>query len=88
MDAKWIQADAGGLPVDLLGPYENTEPNTRTLRVRYTIRVPHKFVPTVLGVTFTPRQLYDQLVMTIRANGEEVMLAHLVDWCCAACTRT
>jgi hypothetical protein len=26
--------------------------------------------------------------MTIRANGEEAMLGQLIDWVCAACTRT
>jgi hypothetical protein len=32
MDAKWIEADAGGPPVDLLGPYENTEADKDTTR--------------------------------------------------------
>jgi hypothetical protein len=26
--------------------------------------------------------------MTIQANGEEAILEHLIDWVCAACTRT
>jgi hypothetical protein len=35
MDAKWIDADAGGSPIPMLGPYKNAEPDTtRTLRVR------------------------------------------------------
>jgi hypothetical protein len=67
--------------------YENTITDTRTfLRVRYAIRVPHKYLPiVVLGVTYKPPQLYDELVVTIRANREEAMLEHLVDWVCAAC---
>jgi hypothetical protein len=50
--------------------------------------VPHKYIPTVLGVTYRARQLYDELVVNIRANGEEAMLKHLIDWVCAACTLT
>jgi hypothetical protein len=44
----------------------------------------------VLGVTsYQPRQLYDELVIiTNRANGEEAMLVHLVNWFCIACTLT
>jgi hypothetical protein len=91
MDAKWIDADAaagGTLAPTFLGPYEDVEPNTRVLRVRYAIRVPHKYLPLVLGVTYNPRQLHDELVITVRANGEEAMLTHLIDWVCAACNLT
>jgi hypothetical protein len=74
MDAKWINADARGPPVPMLGPYENAEPDTRTLRMRYAIRVPQKYLSIVLlGVTYQPHQLYDELVVTIRANGDEAM---------------
>ena len=92
MDTKWIDADAaaaaGAAPVPTLGPYENVEADTRILRVRYAIRVPHKYLPLVLGVTYKPRQLYDELVVNVRANGDEAMLTHLIDWVCAACTLT
>jgi hypothetical protein len=40
MDDKWIKVDAGGPPpVPMLGQYENADADTRTLRMRYTIRV-------------------------------------------------
>jgi hypothetical protein len=73
MDAKWIDADARGPPIPMLGPYENTDADTRrTLCMRYAIRVPQKYLPMVLGMQYQPRQLYDEeLIITIRANGEE-----------------
>jgi hypothetical protein len=88
MDAMWIAADAGGAPVTLLGPYVGADPDTRQLRARNAIRVRHKYVPLVLGNSFTPRQLWDQLVVPIFAAGEDAELEHLVNWCCVTCTHT
>ena len=58
MDHLWIEADAGGVPAPLLGPYAAGTPDTRVIRTRRMIRVPHKYVGLVLGERLEPRQLY------------------------------
>jgi hypothetical protein len=72
--------------VATVGPFVANTPGTDTIRTRTCMFVPTKYVHIVLDRRLTPRQLWEQLVGAIIANGDAVACAPLIDWVRTCCT--
>ena len=58
-----------------------------TVRTRYAMCVPPKYVPIFLGNRLTPREGFVAVEQAVRANEDEEAMAPLVDWLRVALTR-
>jgi hypothetical protein len=83
MDELW-----GAEPDDeLLGPFEDEDALISAARTRHIMYVPPKYVPIVPSRRLTPKELWFELVGTIRADGAEEDCEELVEWCKLTSTR-
>jgi hypothetical protein len=72
---------------ELLGPFVVTDAQVRRSSTRNMMYVPPRYVPIVAARRLTPRQLWTDLVGAIRADGNEVPCAALVNWVALALVR-
>jgi hypothetical protein len=73
--------------LELVGPFQATDPDTEAISVRRIAFLPHKYVPLVLGQAFTPRVLWATLRGAIVNGGDELSCAELINWMRVAITR-
>jgi hypothetical protein len=83
MDELW-----GAEPDDeLLGPFEDEDALIGASRTRHIMYVPPKYVPIIANRRLSPKELWFELVGTIRADGAEEDCEELVKWCMLAAIR-
>jgi hypothetical protein len=71
---------------DLLGPFEDEDALMTPSHTRHLMYVPPKYVPIVANQRLTPKELWFELVSTIRADGAEEDCYELINWCILAAT--
>jgi hypothetical protein len=71
-----------------LGPYAASDQDTEAVVTRGIVPVPQRYVHLVLGRAMTPRQLWVEVIETIRADGKLAECQPLVDWARVASTLT
>jgi hypothetical protein len=71
---------------DLLGPFEDKDALITSSRTRHLMYVPPKYVPIVANRRLTPKELWFELVGSIRADGAEADCYELIDWCILTAT--
>ena len=72
--------------VHVLPPYHTGAANTEDLVTRVLVQVPQAYLPLVLKASLTPREAWEQLGVSIIANGHAQQLAHLLGWLRVALT--
>ena len=85
-----VQADAecGVIPApDMLGPYNNNDAGTETIRTRRAMLVPPLYIRLFLATPLTPIEAYRRFRATSLANGHAADLLPLSIWLRAAITR-
>jgi hypothetical protein len=87
-DADTLTEQFANLPADTIitGAVDPDSPHAVVTRTRLLTRVPHRYIPLVLGQRLTPRALWTTLGTTIIADGNEVSCAPLLDWLRLACS--
>lgn len=72
----------------LLEPLDDDAHATRQIRTRYIMHVPPKYIPILVNQRLTPRELWDQLLISLEEEGDINTCRELVDWVVATCFRT